>query len=253
MKIATVMIVRPKKEGDPTEHTFSWADKAYEIAEDMGYNVIDIQKDQTSYQNVTAMIRKYKPALFSAWSHGCPNSLVGQNECMVTRKFEPGELMQMMDTNPEKIEVVRKMMNPLGSISCPGICKIDNICNPLCTNPTNVGELKGTIIYATACYSALQLGHCGIKYGVKSYIGFKDLYMFPVDTIGSQDIFGDVQLSFYKSLLLGRTVGEAEQDMIKLEDSYIKKYKTTKYISLPLLWNKINRGVLGDKNAMIYQ
>lgn len=250
MKPASIIIVAPMKRGDPTEHTFIWAMKAKEMALELGYNVITIEKDQTTYQNVTDTIKRYKPKLFVAFSHGCPNSLIGQSECMVTRKFSIDELISMAD-NPEKKEVVLRMINPLGAISC---AVMDHeICSPLCENPTNIGELKGSLVFAISCFSAKQLGLCSVKYGVQSYVGEDDLIMFPVDRLGSQNIFGDVQLEYYKNLLLGKTVSEAEQEMIKLEDSFIKRYKKVKYIALTLLWNKKYRRILGDKNARIFE
>ena len=253
MSHAKVLIIMPMKPGDPTEYTYQWAQKAVELSNDLGYDTKVIEKEKTSYKNVTQTIRDFKPRLFASFSHGCPNSLQGQTECMVTRKFAPNELMAMYD-NPEKIDVFRKLFHPLGNcVTMNGICSLeDNICNPICTNETNINELKGTIVFATACFSAKQLGICSTKYGVQSYIGYQDLLMFPVDTINSQDLFGEIQLEFFKSLLFGRTTGQAEQDMIKLEDKYITQYKNTKYVSLPILWNKVNRRVLGDVNATIY-
>jgi len=253
---AKILIVAPRKDNDPTVHTYDWAQKALYIAKNLGYETKILEKDEVTYENVTETIKIFEPRLFASFSHGCPNSLQGQNECMVTRKFNPSELLQMYNSNDqEKIDVFRKMFNPLGNCSTVnGICSLDdNICNPLCTNDTNINKLKNTIIYATACFSAKQLGKCAINYGVQSYIGFQDLLMFPVDSRKSQDIFGEIQLEFYKSLLMGKTIEQAEQDIIKLEDIYIKKYKNIKYISLPILWNKVNRKILGDRNASIYK
>jgi hypothetical protein len=242
------------KQNDPTQVTYQWAKKAEQLATNFGYTVRTIEKDKVTYDNVTKTIKQFKPRLFVQFSHGCPNSLIGQNECVVTRKFTTDELLDMVSSNnPEKIDTFKKIMNPLGDISCPGICTLStDVCNPMCNNETNINTLSNTIVYATACYTAKQLGICSIKYGVQSYIGFQDLLMFPVDKLNSQDMFGEVQLKFYESLLLGKTVGEAEQDMINLEDSYIRKYKTIKYISLPLLWNKVNRRIIGNKNISIY-
>jgi hypothetical protein len=98
-----------------------------------------------------------------------------------------------------------------------------------------------------------MLGQCGVKYGLKAYIGEDDLLMFPVDTMNSQDMFGTIQLTMFKELLLGKSVQEAERVVSELEDSYIRKYKKVKYVALPMLWNKIHRQVLGDKNATIYE
>lgn len=253
METAKILIVAPMKAGDPTQHTYKWAMKAVQIANNLGYETKTIEKDAVTYENVTETIKIFKPRLFASFSHGCPNSLIGQTECMVTRKFTVDELLAMhASNNPEKVEVFRKIIKPLGDISCPGICSLDNICNPLCDNETNIGELRGSIVFATACFSAKQLGICSTKYGVQSYIGFQDLLMFPVDTKNTQEIFGEIQLEFYKSLLMGKTIEQAEQDMISLEDKYIKHYKTVKYIALPMLWNKVNRRILGDKSASIY-
>lgn len=254
MNPAKILIVAPMKYGDPTQHTYKWAKKAELLATNFGYEVKTIEKDKVTYNNVTETIRQFKPRLFAQFSHGCPNSLIGQNECVITRKFTIDELLNMQSSNnPEKIDTFKKIINPMGDISCPGICTLDdNVCNPICTNETNINTLNNTIIYATACFSAKQLGICSIKHGVESYIGFQDLLMFPVDKLNSQDIFGEVQLKFYESLLLGKTITEAEQDMIQLEDSYIRKYKHIKYISLPLLWNRVNRKIIGNKDNSIY-
>lgn len=254
METAKILIMMPMKHGDPTQHTYQWATKAAQMAKDFGYTVKTIEKNNVTYDNVTKIIQEFKPRLFASFSHGCPNSLIGQNECVLTRKFSVDELLQMHSSNiPEKMDTFKKIVNPLGDISCPGICTLANdVCNPLCNNETNIGELKNSIVFATACFSAKQLGVCSTKYGVQSYIGFQDLLMFPVDTMNSQNIFGEIQLEFYKSLLMGKTVNQAEQDMISLEDKYIKQYKTIKYISLPILWNKVNRRILGNKDASLY-
>jgi hypothetical protein len=79
----------------------------------------------------------------------------------------------------------------------------------------------------------------------------KDILIYTIDNFNSRDIFINIELEFYKSLLIGKTVGEAEQNMIKLENSYIKRYKNLKYISLPLLFNKMNRKIIGDRNSSL--
>jgi len=256
MKSKLIMMLRPMKRSDPTEHTFSWAQKAVDFARSLDYNIIDIQKDDVNYDNVTSMIAKYKPRLLMSFSHGCPTSLQGQNDCSITRRFDIDQLLSM---DPDALD---KLINPVKS-SCPGICKVENeICNPLCLRETNIGLLKGSIIFACACHTAAQptnenpnvksLGNCAIKYGVEAYCGYSDLLMFPVDSLGSQDMFGEVQLTFVKELLLGHTVAEAEAEMSKLEDQFIRKNKNIKYLSLPMLWDKLHRKVLGNPDAMIY-
>lgn len=242
------------KKSDPTEYTYNWAQKAIKIATNLGYNVKVLEKDNVTYKNVSELIKEYKPRLLSSFSHGCGSSIQGQNECVITRKYSIDELICMAESpHMEERQKVLKLLNPLGELSCPGICRLDvDPCSPLCTHPTNVNLLKDSIIHAVACHSAAQLGICAIKHGVHAYIGEDDLLMFPVDSMGSQDIFGDIQLTFFKELLMGKSVSEAEKTMSDLEDAYIRQFKTTKYISLPLLWNKIHRKVLGNKNAMIY-
>lgn len=242
---STIIVLRPMKKGDPTEYTYQWAEKAIKMMRDYNYTVIDIKKDEVTYDNVSNSIQYYRPRLLLSFSHGCPTSIQGQNECVITKKFELEELIKMPNFG--------EILEPLKMISgCKNTCKaMAEPCNPLCINNTNVNLLKDTIVLTIACYSASQLGKCAIKYGATSYIGYKDLMLFPVDNMKSQDMFGELHLVFLKELLKGNTVGEAEQKMNNYEDVLIRQYKTVKYISLPLLWNKINRNVLGNKNATL--
>ena len=254
MNSATIMILCPMKKSDPTEYTWQWAQKAIKMTKNLGYDVKVLDKDDVTYDNVSEAIKKYNPRMLATFSHGCPSSIQGQRECDIVRKYTVDELICMAESpSIEERQRLIKLLNPLGQLSCPGICRLDSDpCSPLCTYPTNIDLLKGSIVYAVACHSASQLGRCAIAYGVETYIGEDDLLMFPVDSIGSQDIFGDIQLSFMKELLLGKNIQEAEKVMSELEDSYIRKFKKVKYIALPMLWNKIHRKVLGNRNAMIY-
>jgi len=255
MNTATILITMPKKKGDPTEYTYQWATKAIKIAKDLDYNVITIKGADNTYNKATDAIKKYKPRFYVHFGHGCGSSLQGQDECEVIRKYDIDELICLAESSHiGDRQKVLKLLNPLGELSCPGICRLDkDPCSPLCTYDTNVNLLKGSIIFAVACHSASQLGKCAIKYGVQTYIGEDDLLMFPVDSLNSQDIFGEVQLAFLKELLMGNTVQDAENVMSELEDSYIRRFKKVKYIALPMLWDKIHRKTLGDKNAMIYE
>ncbi len=254
MQEAKVLITRPNKRGDPTEYTFQWATKASKMAKDLGYEVIDIQGDDVNHNNVSQAITKYQPRLYVHFGHGCPSSLQGQYECIVVRKFSVDDLICMAESPYiEDRKRLLKLIDPLGKLSCPGICRLEiDPCNPICTYDTNVNLLKGSIIYAVACHSASQLGKCAINYGVETYVGYDELLMFPVDTLHSQDMFGEVQLTMFKELLMGNTVQDAEKAMSELEDSYIRKFKKIKYIALPLLWNKIHRKVLGNNNNLVY-
>ncbi len=252
---AKIVITMPRKKGDPTEYTFEWATKAVQIAKNLGYNVITIKENDTTYDNVTKILKDNKIRLFSHYGHGCPSSLQGNKECFLVRKYGVNELICMAESPyVEERQRLLKIIDPLGKLSCPGICKLEiDPCSPTCTYDTNINLLKGTITYAVACHSAYQLGKCAINYGVETYIGYDELLMFPVDTLHSQDMFGEVQLTMFKELLLGKTVQDAEKVMSELEDSYIRKYKKVKYIALPLLWNKIHRKIHGNQNSMIYE
>jgi hypothetical protein len=255
MTIATIMILCPMKKSDPTEYTYQWAQKAIKMAKDLGYNVRVLEKDNVTYNNVSEAIKKYNPRILATFSHGCPSSIQGQNECAIVRKYNVDELICLAESpHIEDRQRMIKLLDPLGELSCPGICRLDkDPCSPLCTSDTNINLLKGSIVFAVACHSASQLGRCAINYGVQTYIGYSDLLMFPVDTLESQDMFGDIQLTFLKELLMGNTVQEAEIVMSELEDSYIRRFKKVKYVALPMLWDKIHRRTLGDKNAMIYE
>lgn len=254
MNTATILITMPRKKADPTEYTYQWAERAVQITEDLGYDVVTIKGADNTYNNATEAIKKYKPRLYVHYGHGCPSSLQGQWECEIVRKYTVDELICLAESPYiEDRQRVIKLLNPLGELSCPGICKLDqDPCSPLCTYDTNINLLKGSIVIAVACHSASQLGRCATFYGVQTYVGETDLLMFPVDSIGSQDLFGDIQLSFIRELLLGKNVQDAEKVMSELEDSYIRRFKKVKYVALPMLWNKIHRKILGDKNAMIY-
>lgn len=253
MEKAIILITIPKKPNDPTQFTSEWGEEAIRIAKDLGYKVIDIKEKETTYEYVTKAIKKYKPRLYSHFGHGCPLSLQGNYECIVTKNYSVDKLINMAE-NPYECEKLNKILNPIGKLKCPEVCSLDkDPCSPYCSYDTNINLLKDSIAYTVSCYSASHLGKCAINYGVETYIGYQDLLMFSVDSLNTQSIFGEIQLEFFKSLLMGNTVEEAEQDTIKLEDNYIRRYKTIKYIALPILWNKINRRIIGDKSAMIYE
>ncbi len=252
---ATILITMPIKKGDPTEYTYAWALKAEQIAKDLGYNVIAIKGKDNTYENVSNAIKRYKPKLYTHYGHGCPSSLQGQQECQIVRKYDIDEMICMAESPYiEERQKVLRLINPMGKLSCPGICSLDvDPCSPLCTYPTNIDLLKGSIVIAVACHSASMLGKCAVKYGVKTYVGEDDLLMFPVDSMNSQDMFGEIQLVMFKELLLGKSIKEARESAEKLEDAYIRKYKKVKYVALPLLWNKIHRKMLGNANSLIYE
>lgn len=251
-----ILITRPQKKNDPTQYTYFWGEEAVKFAKSLGYDVVDIQKDDNNYEHVTKMIEKYKPRLYVHFGHGCGTSLQGQIECIVTKKFTVNELLKIADNNFEEF---KKLVTP-ASLSCNSSdelirkeCQLeDDICSPICMKDTNVHLLKNTISIAFSCHSALKLGKCAIVYGAQTYVGYDDLLMFAVDNMGSQNIFGDVQLVIYKELLMGKSIKEAEKEMRAVEDAYIKMYKKIKYLALPMLWNQKARRILGDLDARIY-
>lgn len=248
-RAATIMFIAPTKRNDPVFYTHQWAVKAIRMTKSLGYKVIELHGDNVTYRNVNAAIEKYKPRLFVTFSHGCPTAINGQNECVITRKYEIEELVSM---EPEKLE---RLLNPVKLSGCGrNICQLqNNACSPLCFNPTNVHLLEGSIVYAVSCHTAEQLGRCAIQYGVESYLGYDDLLLFPVDNMRSQDMFGEIHLEFLRYLLSGYSVGEANNAMRRMEDTYIRSCKQVRWIGLPLLWNHMHRELIGDPNATIYE
>lgn len=250
---ATILFTAPMVKNDPTTHTYVWAQRAIAMAKSLGYRVVVLEKDKANYKNVNDALVKYDPRVVVHYGHGCKTNIQGQNGCIITRNYNIGELLDMAEgSNEDRIQLL-KILKHLGNLSCPGICNIDNDpCADRCREDTNVGLLKDRIIFTTACYSADQLGKCAIKAGASCYLGFDELFLFPVDRMGSQNMFGDLQLIGLREILMGRSVAEAEDIMSKEEDKLITKYKPIKYMSLSLLWNKIHRKTLGNTNATIY-
>lgn len=247
---ATIMFTAPLKKGDATETTHEWAVKAINLAKSLGYKVIELHGNDVTYDNVTNAIDEYAPRLFIHYGHGCPLSLQGQQGCILNRKYEMQELIEMHKAG--KMDIL-DIIEPVKS-SCPGICKIANDpCSPLCYQDTNVNKLKGSIIHTVACHSASKLGKCAVAYGAETYVGYDDLLLFPKDSLGSDEIFGDIHFLFLEQLLTAHSVKESYQTMKTAQDAIISLYKTTKYISLPMLWDKMHMKVLGNENAMIYK
>lgn len=260
MTSPTIMILRPMRPKDPTFYTYQWGQQAVNLAKSFGYNVVDIQRENCTYENVSESIQKYQPKLIAVFSHGCVNSLQGQKTCMIAKKYEIEEIVGMKldgyaNKDENKIMVASRILEPLGYINNSNTrcaCKLDDPCDLFCRYPTNADLLMNKIVYTTACFSAAGLGRSAIEYGANSYVGFDDLFLFPIDRMNSQNIYGNIQLIGLKELLVGHTPADAEAAMITAEDDLIRKYKKVKYIALTLLWNKTNRRVLGNGNATIY-
>lgn len=248
-KSATVLMTIPKKKNDATSYTASWAEEIYGIAKSLGYNVVVLRGNDTTYDKVTNAIETYKPRVFIHTGHGCGSALNGNNDCIVTRKYSIGELMKM---DSAKLD---KMFNPvkLGNSCGKDTCSLQgDICMPLCFNSTNINLLKNSIVIANACHSSSILGRCAIAYGVQSYVGYSDLLLFPTDTMKSENIFKEIHVELARSILMGQSVGEANNIARSMEDAYIRVYKGYKWVALPMIWNTMHREVLGNREATIY-
>lgn len=265
MKPATILITIPKKQNDATMHTAEWADKAIKMARQLGYNVITLRGNEVTHDKLTEVLEKYQDKesgysnirLYWHFGHGCPGHLIGQNDCILTKKLGVDELLDIGRSGIDENGIdgyyrLNKILHPLKS-SCPGICQLEEkICNP-CFKETNIHLLRGAIIGATACHSGLQLARCAISHGVETYLGYNELFLFPVDSMRSQDITGEIQLELLRNLLLGKSVRESEIAMRKMEDTYIRMFKKIKYLSLPILWNQEYRTITGNPDARIYE
>lgn len=262
---ATILITRPSRANDPSQYTYLWGEKAIQFGRSLGYNVIDIKNEKTTHDNVSKMFEKYRPRLYVHFGHGCPASLQGRDECIINEKVDIEKLIDNVKEDSSKCDVLCNMMLPVKPLhlnqhsvdnkKCACSMKEDfdpGSCYPLCLKDTNTHLLRNTITLSVACHSASWLGIHAVEQGAETYIGFDDLLMFPVDTMKSQEMFGDVILSMYKALLLGATVKEAGEKISTLEDSYITKYKKIKYIALPMLWNKLHRKIIGNEYNTIY-
>lgn len=265
---ARILFTLPMKRSDPTRVTYVWGQKAASLARELGYNVIVLEKDNANYDNLNKSIIEYDPRVIVHLGHGCKTNLQGQNGCMITRNFSIDEMISMADSPYQEdrlklLKILNSLGSHLGETSCPGICRnnigldynmsldLDNNndpCSDRCRKDTNVHLLKNRIVYTTACFSSDQLGRCAVAYGADAYMGYKDLFIFPADNMGSQDIFGDLQLLGLKEILVGRSLADAEYIMSEEEDRLIRKFKPVKYMSICFLWNKLNREFLGNRD-----
>lgn len=240
-----ILITAPMKRFDATQWTAEWGEKAIKMAKELGYNVIAIKGDNTTYKNVSDALTKYQPRLYIHMGHGCLLSLQGNSECIIAKKMSTDKIIEMA-MRGRRLYCSRNMEMGYGCLS-------DDPCFPICLKDTNVNLLNGTIVFAVACHSSAQLGRCAIAYGAEAYVGYSDLMLFPVDSMKSQDMAGEIHLEYLRYLLMGYSVSEAEYMMRKMEDAYIQMYKPVKYISIPILWNQEYREVLGYADARIFE
>lgn len=257
MEPPTILFTMPMKMGDPTQHTYMWARQAVQMSRSLGYKDIILEKERTTYNNVSNIIRDKKNNIRAVvhFGHGCINSIQGQKECMITKKYTVEETVEMaLSGDIEKVHIARALLDPLYYLSDDidkSSCQLNDPCDLYCLHDSNVKLLNGKLVYTVACFSAGGLGKDAIDAGADTYIGSDDLFLFPVDSLQTQDIYGKLQLVSFKELLLGHTVAEAEAKMSEEEDKLIRRFKSIKYIALTLLFNKLHRKVLGDPNTMI--
>lgn len=209
MEKPPIVILRPMNHNDATLYTYEWGQEFTNTITQYKYPLIDIKKDDVTCINVQNSLKKYKPRMLISLSNGTPSCIRGQNECVISRKFNITK-----DNNQDNI-------------------------------------LDKMIVIAISSYTTLQLGKCTVSNGTESYFGYDDIVIFPSDEINSQYILRDIHLVYLKSLLEGNTIKTSEKIMNDYEDSLIKLHKETKYISLPLLWNKKHRKILGNKDVKI--
>ena len=129
----TIMISRPNMgASDATRYTYKWADQVIKRARYLGYGVYDYKKSSVNYENITNGLIKHNPDVYMHFGHGCPDSLIGQESCIV--------------------------MNDMEDISNDKAYGEDINCMPFCGMPPNVNLLKDKVVISVACHSAKNLG-----------------------------------------------------------------------------------------------
>ena len=215
-----VVVARPvaKDKTDPSHTTFKWGSEIIHYALSQGYKVLDIIDPWVEYEKITYLLKKYRPDMFIYMGHGCKNYLAVQDGCSITNGWK------------------------------------EDICQNQCNFPSNLSILKGAIIVTFSCHSSNQegsIGNCAIRYGARAYVGFSDYMMFTSDRLGSEKLFKEALMPMAIEVLNGRTVGEAVAITKKALLDKAKKWKSVKYLSIPMMWNHEYMQVLGDMNARL--
>jgi len=200
---------------DPSHTTFKWGKEIIDYALTHGVKALDIKDPWVQYDKITYLLKKYRPDMLVYTGHGCKNYLAVQDGCAITNGWK------------------------------------EDVCQSQCNVPSNLSILKGMIIITFSCHSTGQLGKCAIKYGAKAYVGFGDYMMFTSDRLGSEKLFKEALMPMAIEVLNGRTVGEAVAITKKALLDKAKKWKSVKYLSIPMMWNHEYMRVLGDMNAKL--
>jgi hypothetical protein len=213
-------IARPvaKDSTDPSHTTFKWGKEIVDYALHHGVNALDITDPWVEYHKITYLLKKHRPDMFVYTGHGCKNYLSVQNGCSITNGH------------------------------------LEDVCQSQCNLPPNLSILKGAIVVVFSCHSSSQegsVGKCAIRYGARAYVGFSDYMMFTSDRLGSENLFKEKLLPLAIEILNGKTVGEAVQITKDALITAAKKWKSVKYLSIPMMWNAEYMQVLGDMNARL--
>jgi hypothetical protein len=129
----------------------------------------------------------------------------------------------------------------------------------------NVMNTNGKIVYALACDSLLKLGELSVKKGAKSYIGYKDEFMWIGDPSRSASPDKDRNAAPFRqvchvlihSLLTGVQVGKAIEKTKHEYKKLIRNYGNSEddphgdspAIGLALAWDMLALDMLGDPKA----
>ncbi|MFH1224371.1 MAG: hypothetical protein V1676_01055 [Candidatus Diapherotrites archaeon] len=125
--------------------------------------------------------------------------------------------------------------------------------------------LKDKVIYCRSCSSAAKLGRDCVQSGAAAFIGYCDLFGFPINPQKSatplRDEFAkpclDVSNQAVKSLLKGNTAGEAYVSSQAAAERWIEKLQQSDappeapHLLLWLLWNKAHQKIHGNKSVRL--
>lgn len=251
MYTPTILITMPKRPNDPTQFTYTWGKKAQKMALDLKYKVITLEKEQANYQNVTHVLQNNNVRLYLHVGHGCDGNLQGQHNCMV--KVNAIDQLAFYKQPTEKLLCMANHGSYDERLMALSILNDRDPCDLYCNYPENADLLNGMIVYAVACHSVKRLGMMAVtKYGTDAFAGYDDTFLFPADSMGTQDMYGDINLVMFKEILMGHTVRESEAAMSAKEDEFISRYKPYKYVALPMLYDKVHRKLIGNLDKTIF-
>lgn len=125
--------------------------------------------------------------------------------------------------------------------------------------------IKNKIVYCRSCNSAAELGKKCIDSGVTAFLGYRDLFGFPINPqMATKPLYDalarpclESSNQIIKSLLKGNTVTEAYGRSQAAFDGWIEKMQRSdspleaSHILLWLMWDKSNQEFHGDGNSRI--